>query len=400
MPQLIIDGDGHLVEPPEIWSRYTDPSLRRDITVEHDDTGAQWVQLGDARITLHMPAREREVSFQSGAPYSVGDTLNPEGLDEGNPRQRPYAEAAPGGSDPKQRLALHDAEGIAAAVLFPSMGLFVAGVSDARIAAGACRALNRFSVDYCAEAPAELFAVATLPVQDPALAVAELRESVRAGLVGACLRPNPTRDGRTLSDPSFDAIWAEAQELDVPICFHNALNIDLPQAGLDRSGCFPVAHAVVHPFEQMLAFSSLLQAGVFERFPRLRFGFMESNAGWAPFWIDRLDEHVERFAWMFEPRPKRLPSEIFSSQCAVGCESDEKMIGTVQQALGADSVVWASDYPHFDSHVPGLLGPMLERNDLSEDGREAVLWRAATRLYRLDADAITLAHTARRGPHA
>ena len=397
---MVIDGDGHLVEPPEIWTEYADPGLREDVRSESDDSGAQWIQLGDARITLQMPAREGDPSFQRGTPYSVGDTLNPEGLDEGRPRHRAYSEAAAGGSDPYARLSLHDAEGISAAVLFPSMGLFIAGISEARIAAGACRALNRFAVDYCKAAPGELYAVATLLVQDPTLAATELRRSTRDGLVGACLRPNPTRDGRLLGDPSFDPLWAEAQELDVPVCFHNALNYDLPQAGLDRARCFPVAHAVVHPLEQMLAFSSPLQAGVFDRFPRLRFGFMESNAGWAPFWIDRLDEHCERFAWMFDPRPKRLPSEIFVSQCAIGCESDEKMIGYVQERFGDEVVVWASDYPHFDSHVPGLLGPMLERNDLDERGREGVLYRAAARLYSLDPDAIARANAARRAEGA
>ena len=39
MPDLIIDGDGHLVEPTEIWHRYTDPALRADIQVESDAAG-------------------------------------------------------------------------------------------------------------------------------------------------------------------------------------------------------------------------------------------------------------------------------------------------------------------------------------------------------------------------
>jgi len=161
--------------------------------------------------------------------------------------------------------------------------------------------------------------------------------------------------------------------------------------------CFPIGHAVVHPFEQMLAFASLLQSGVFERFPRLRFGFMESGSGWAPFWIDRLEEHWERFAWMVEPRPRRLPAEIFRSQCAVGCETDEPMIPYVQQRLGEEQVVWASDYPHFDAHVPGLVKPLVERADLTASQREGVLWRAAARLYGLDPAAIGRAVAARRG---
>jgi predicted TIM-barrel fold metal-dependent hydrolase len=394
---VIIDGDGHLVEPPRIWTDYVDPELRAAVRVERDGAGGEWVQLGDTRITLHLPAGPTAgIAFQRASLYSVGDTLNPEGLDEGNPRHRPYSEAAPGGSDPHARLALHAREGIDAAVLFPTMGLFVSGVSDPRLAAGACRAINRFAADYCSAAPHELYAVATLAAQDPGQAALELERAVRAGLVGGCLRPNPTRGGLRIDDPALDVLWARAQDLDVPICFHNALNVDVPQAGLDRVRCFPIGHAVVHPFEQMLAFASLLQSGVFERFPRLRFGFMESSSGWAPFWIDRLEEHWERFAWMVEPRPRRLPAEIFRSQCAVGCETDEPMIPYVQERLGEEQVVWASDYPHFDAHVPGLVKPLVERADLTARQREGVLWRAAVRLYRLDAAAIERAVATRR----
>jgi predicted TIM-barrel fold metal-dependent hydrolase len=397
---VIIDGDGHLVEPTSVWRDYVDPSQRGAIQLQQDASGAQWVQLGDTRITLHLPTSgggaTPNVGFQRRSDYSVGDTLNPEGLDEGRPRHRPYSESARGGSDPHARLALHDQEGIDAAVLFPSMGLFCQGISDPALADAACRAINRFAADYCSAAPQELYAVAILPLQDIALAVAELRRAVRAGLVGGCLRPNPLRDGRRIDDPSFDPLWAAAQDLDVPITFHNALNVDLPQAGLDRVRCFPIGHAIVHPFEQMLAFASLLQSGVFERFPRLRFGFMESGSGWGPFWIDRLEEHWERFAWMVEPRPKRMPREIFRAQCAIGCETDEPMIPYVQERLGEDTVVWASDYPHFDAHVPGLAKELVERADLTPSQREGVLWRGSARLYGLDADAIARAVAARR----
>jgi predicted TIM-barrel fold metal-dependent hydrolase len=394
---VIVDADGHYVEPKSVWTDYLDPALREQVRLARGEGGAEWVELGRSRLTLHLPASGPGVSFQRGSLYSVGDTLTPGGLDEGRPRHRHYDESAAGGRDPLARLAVHDAEGVDAAVLFPTLGLFAAVIEDPALAAGACRALNRFASDYCAAAPAELYAVAMLPSQDPGAAALELRRAVReGGLVAGCLRPNPARDGRALDHPSFDALWAEAQDLDVPICFHNALNVDLPQTGLDRARSFPLGHAIVHPFEQMLAFSSLLQAGAFERFPRLRTGFMESNAGWAPFWLDRLDEHWQRFAWMLEPRPKRLPGEIFRAQCVVGCENEEAMVPYVQQRLGEDRVLWASDYPHFDAEVPGLLDYMRRRSDLSPSQRDAVLCRGALRFYRLDEQAIARSTRARR----
>jgi predicted TIM-barrel fold metal-dependent hydrolase len=72
------------------------------------------------------------------------------------------------------------------------------------------------------------------------------------------------------------------------------------------------------------------------------------------------------------------------------------MIPYVQSRLGEEQVVWASDYPHFDARLPGLVKPLVERADLTAAQREGVLWRAAARLYRLDVDAIGRAVAARR----
>jgi predicted TIM-barrel fold metal-dependent hydrolase len=268
------------------------------------------------------------------------------------------------------------------------MGLFFAGVPDPSVAIGACRAVNRWAADYCAAAPRELYSVATLSAQEPAAAAAELTRSVRQhGSVAGCLRPNPTKSGRTVGDPSLDVLWATAQDLNVPLCFHNALNTDVPQAGLDRARSFVLGHAIVHPFEQMLAFASLLEGGVFDRFPRIKFGFMESNCGWLPFWLDRLDEHFGRLGWMLAQPPQRKPSEIFRQQCVIGCENDEPMLPYVQQRFGNDKVLWASDFPHFDAEVPGLVS-LRKRTDLSEAQRDGVLWRGAADFYQLDHEAI------------
>jgi hypothetical protein len=349
---VIIDGDGHLVESPRVWTDYVDPQLRGSVRLDGDGAGGEWVQLGDTRITLHLPAGPAAgIAFQRASLYSVGDTLNPQGLDEGNPRHRPYAEAAPGGSDAAARLALHDREGIDAAVLFPSMGLFVAGVSDPRLAAGACRALNRFAADFCSTAPRELYAVATLAAQDPASAADELERAVREGLVAGCLRPNPTRDGRRIDDPALDLLWARAQDLDVPICFHNALNVDVPQAGLDRVRCFPVGHAVVHPFEQMLAFASLLQSGVFERFPRLRMVGAEAGGGWVPYLLGEMDDRYRRNRYWTGVHLKRLPSDYFRTNWLLGVVRDPYGIQN-RHAVGMGNMMWASDFPHHINDWP------------------------------------------------
>jgi predicted TIM-barrel fold metal-dependent hydrolase len=71
----------------------------------------------------------------------------------------------------------------------------------------------------------------------------------------------------------------------------------------------------------------------------------------------------------------------------------------VQQRFGEDKVLWASDFPHFDAELPGLVG-LLKRTDLTAAQRDGALWRAAARFYHLDDQAIVRSKTERRGKNS
>ena len=386
---LVIDGDGHVAEPYSVWTDYLEaehyprfhhaigPTGIEELVVE--DRVQTMVVRGSAHLREGQPAR-----------VSMGDAITPRGIVAGAAQNRRFDEGHPGGFDPVARLEVHDAEGIDAAVLFPTVGLFIGSVRDPRVAVAASGALNRWLSDYCAVAPDELYGVATLPVQDPVEAAAELRRCVdRHGFVAGSFRPSPDMDGVPLADRPLDPVWDAAQELGVPICLHSGAPAGfqtLISKGRVRSPV--ISHVTDHAYEQMLAFGGLYETAIFERFPGLRIGFMESSAGWAPWWLDRLDEHVEMFGWTLPSEVKRSPSEVFRDQCVVGGEGEELMVGYVQEQLGDDKVLWASDFPHFDCHLPGLVSPALERTDLDPRQRAAFLGGAAGAFYGLDVDRI------------
>jgi predicted TIM-barrel fold metal-dependent hydrolase len=328
----------------------------------------------------------------------MGDAMTPRGILPAQAQNRRFEEGHPGGWRPHERLQVHDDENVDAAVLFTTLGLYVGSVRDPVLATAVGRALNSWLGDFCSTAPSELFAVATLPIQDPVAAARELRRCVESyGFVAGTFRPNPTLDGRTVADEGLDPVWQEAQELDVPICLHSGSNGWQAFLGRDRVKTQVVAHIMDHAFEQMAAFGGLYEAGLFDRFPRLRVGFMESSAGWAPWWIDRLEEHVETWGWMLPRGVKRPPGQVFHEQCVVGGEGEEPMIPYVQERLGNDKVVWASDFPHFDCQLPGLVSPVLARPDLSPEQREGFLGGAAAQFYRLSVERIVAGRQARLG---
>src|SRR5207247_8744979 len=131
-----------------------------------------------------------------------------------------YAEGRKGGFDPDARIGDMDAEGIDAAFLYPSLGLFAGAVEDPALAAAVCRAYNRWLADYCQPYPERLFGVAMLPMQDVDLAIAEMRFAKKElGFKGGFIRPNPYNN-KMINHPDYEPFWAAAADLAVSTGFH------------------------------------------------------------------------------------------------------------------------------------------------------------------------------------
>ena len=331
----IVDADGHVVEPESAWAGLPD-DVRPRIT--RDAHGYEHVVVGGTEI-LAVP---------------LGNLARPGSTFDDPATFRPLADAWPGGWDATLRLADMDAEGIDQAVLYPSIGLYFCVVPEPAAAVTLAAAYNDWLAGYCAADPRRLFGAAMLPLQDPPAAAAELRRAVgELGFVAGFVRPNPVL-GRSLSDRAYDVVWDAAEELDVPIGIHEGSSVIVPTLGADRPFNPMILHAVSHSFEEMLACAQLITFGVLERHPALRVVFLESSGGWAPFWLDRLDEQAESFGG-FCPDLKLRPSEYFARQCAISFEVDERTLPALAPFVGAERIVWGSDYPHHDATFPGAV---------------------------------------------
>jgi predicted TIM-barrel fold metal-dependent hydrolase len=133
----------------------------------------------------------------------------------------------------------------------------------------------------------------------------------------------------------------------------------------------------------MLAFTSMMTRGLFETYPRLRLAVLEAGSNWITAWLDRLDHKAEVMR-PFSPL-KLLPSEYFKRQCVISAEPDESLTGPVVEHLGADHVVWASDYPHLDAsfHVVDMIRQRI--SGLPDESQRKVLGTNALRFYGLTA---------------
>ena len=362
----VVDADGHVVEPMSAWTSV--PEAHRP-TVHRDRHGFEHVVVAGTEI-LAVPLGTLATP---GAGFSDPATF------------RSLEEAWPGGWDPALRLTDMDAEGIDQAVLFPSVGLYFWALDDSFAAVDIARAYNDWLASYCQADPSRLFGAAMLPMQDPAATVKELRRAHdELGFPAVFVRPNPCC-GRSLSDPAYEPVWDAAEECGVAVGVHEGSSVILPTLGSDRPFNPLVLHAVSHSFEQMLACAQLIAFGVLERHPGLRVVFLESSGGWAPFWLERLDEQTESFG-VFCPQMKLKPSEYFARQCWISYEVDEKTLPVLAPVIGERRVVWGSDYPHHDATFPGAVDA-LRRTMAGMPGpaQQLVLGDNAVELYRLPA---------------
>ena len=227
-----------------------------------------------------------------------------------------------------------------------------------------------------------------IPCQAPEAAVKELEFLAKAGAVSAMLPTNVY--GRNMGDAMFDPIYDCAQFLGMPLSVHPQTGHDgvpgvsgVMGAGSERFFKYVYVHMTAFPFELMIAMMHMIGEGVFDRYPKLRVGFMEGGAGWLPFWAERFDEHIEKLAPQM-PELKRKPSEIIrSKQIALTCESEESGLDRVFAANGENTVLYASDYCHWDCHFPYSVKDIVEGKDLSFAQKERLLNRNAIEFFSL-----------------
>jgi predicted TIM-barrel fold metal-dependent hydrolase len=330
--ELVIDADGHVNESAPELRELLEPRWRRENLFPQD----YW---------------DREIRGKLGA--------NPKG--------------------PQDQLAACDADGIDIMVMYPTWYLCLATIREIDFASAATRAYNTWMHRFCQTNPARLKYVALIAPQDVTAAAQELRRAVEElSAVGAMLPTHvPLRPD--WGHRHYDPIYAEAQRLDVGLGFHATLHESL---GSHRFNNLINVHTIAHPVEQWMALCGTVIGGVFERFPRLRIGYLESGCGWVPYLMDRLDEEVELRGHEDAPYLTKLPSEyIKSGRIFFGVECGEKTIPDAVRWGLEDTILYSSDYPHWDSDWPHTVREMRERQDLSDVVKRKALHDNAIRFY-------------------
>ncbi len=373
----VIDADGHMHEPQYLWERYVEPKYRDQVPKVAFMDGNFMVYEPDGKFVTKSEIQSAHVESARRA------------------FEEKYGEAYRQWWSPQIRLGDMDKYGWDIQVLLPSgnNGNFAYRVAlkDLQLGAAMCRAYNNWCHEYCSVDPKRLKFVAVLPGSDVGEMVKEARRAVEE--LGAVSVRNPyLPEGKWLHQREYDAMWSLASELDFPIAVHgeNRQRRFQPFRELEgnRKDDTELAlrglnHALGFPCDNMTTLGHFIFAGVLERFPKLRLGILESNAGWLPFWLGRMDDHTHgRNSVMGKSENLKLrPTEYFMRQCMVSCDSDERTLKHVVEELNGENIVWNTDYPHPDAIEPERALPDFDAQPISDEAKRKILWDNSVKLY-------------------
>ena len=201
-----------------------------------------------------------------------------------------------------------------------------------------------------------------------------------------------------LGDQRYWPIYEEADRLSCALGVHGGAHENM---GLDDLSPYAPVHALGHPFGQMISFAGMVFNGVFDKFPNVKFGFMEGGVAWLLMCLERFDrswethiQHDPRKRFL-NLRPKEKVREYISrhideGRIFIGCEGEEPDIAYAIGRVGNKPFVFSSDYPHevnneFCKHE---ITEMLENKEMTEADKKAVLHENARRFYSLGTPAL------------
>ena len=345
--RILYDADTHIMELPDFLRKFADPEIRDLLPL---------VSYGRSIVT----DEEVEVIMSNGAQHSAEHKQSLIALGDRMITEVKEIQAL-GSFDKNDRVVANDMLGFIKQLVFATHSLHMPFSPSNKIPDnlryGGARAHNRHMIDFCS-ADERLMGVAAIPLENPELALEEVKFAVEGGLQAMWV-PHRLAGERSPTHVDYNPIWAFLQEAQIPVVFHVGGNpLQLPTGWSNtgrgvtrdwmgggenvRARDAAVLHQGIETFVSMFVLD-----GVLEEFPNLKLASVELGAGWVPEVLVRLD-HVHKAYSRVDERLKgftRTPSEQIREQMAFTPFVFEDVSRLIDQS-NDDLYLFSSDYPH------------------------------------------------------
>jgi uncharacterized protein len=375
----LFSADSHLEISPERWTAR--------VPAKYRDRAPRLVKLangGDGVIVEGRPLYVVGLAI-AGKPYERHELtgVNYQGSE--------------GAGTPEQRLKEQDQDGVEGEVLYTSASnlTFWRGIKNDDAYLAVLHAYNTFlAEEYCAVNRDRLVALGAIPAHSVDAAVQELEYCAKAGLKGVMLNTFPS--GKSYPSPDDDRFYAAAIDLNMALSVHVGMQLpDGPLFTYDRQpgevafGGDPIRVLTRFGGSSGLNAVQLLLSGVFDRLPRLKIYWAETQIGWLPYYYEQLDDVYKRSRfWMeryFGLAPlKEEPSRYFRQHFYWGFINDRIGI-RLRYDIGVDKIMWGNDFPHSAGDWPNsrrVIDDIFA--GVAEDEKQRVLAGNAVDFFRLD----------------
>ncbi|MEX2643314.1 MAG: amidohydrolase family protein [Acetobacterales bacterium] len=358
MALRVVDSDAHVIETPQTFSY-----------MEADQKRYQPVLLkpADADDTIETQGGEQRTKLYWLVDGQVWTGTRNQGYNETTAGQREM-------TDIEGRLAHMDQMGVDVQVLYPTFFLTIKTESpDWEWALS--RSYNRWLADVWSKSNNRLRWAAIPPLRSMDKVRDELKFAKDNGAVGVFLVGMEC--DRELDDPYFYPLWEAAQELDLAACIHSgnhsAAFMDLYKNSSTR---FMTNRNV-----GVGAFHSLIMRDIPQKFPGMRWGFVEFSASWLPYAIN----YTELSYWKNFNKPDWESKDLLKRNniyCACQVTDD---LPYILDKVGEDNLIIGTDYGHHDQAPEiDVMRKIREDGTLPAHVVDKILDGNARRLYGLN----------------
>lgn len=273
--------------------------------------------------------------------------------------------------DPARRVEEMDAAGIDVQIISVTTPqvYFLAGQRQVDLA----QRCNDYLAEIVQQYPSRFRALASVPLT--AGADAAIREFARCvddlGMAGVLIGSNI--DGRPIDDPAFTPFYEELNRRATTLFIHPMVPV-----GIDAMNQYALAPLVGFMFDTTLAVSRLIFSNFFERFPNVNV-LVGHLGGAIPYLAGRLDIGYRNYADC--QGIDRPPSEYIKRLYLDTVSFHEPAMRCAIETVGADHIVFGSDYPHVIGDIPGAIRSV--EYTVPGEAAGAILGGTAARLFGL-----------------